>query len=93
MSGSIDTPGQSVVYRFEANAAQSIALDFQTLSDVADFILLAPDGVTEVFNYFGVSADNARSGPYALEQTGTYTFTIDPRDDNTLDYALSITSS
>lgn len=92
LSGSIDTPGQSVVYMFEATAGQSIALDFQTLSETTDFILLAPDGVTEVFNYFGVSADNANSGPYTLEQTGTYTFTIDPRDDNTLEYALSMTS-
>jgi hypothetical protein len=85
VSGEIETPGQTAVYTFEAEAEQTLYFDVQNTSEGTYFILTAPDGWTEVFNIY-----NSDQGPVVLEQSGTYTLVVDPDSANKPSYEFVV---
>jgi tRNA A-37 threonylcarbamoyl transferase component Bud32 len=86
ISGQIPAPDGVLSYNFEGEVGQTIFFDEQGIEDetieLTDFILTGPNG-QELFNQYGTSVNSADVGPITLEQGGTYTFTIDPREANT----------
>jgi hypothetical protein len=86
VSGTIETPGVSDIFTFEAEVGQQVYFDGEAGDTDIRWTLAAPDG-TDLFRTQVVQFD---FDTFVLEQGGLYTLTVDGLTDATGEYAFKL---
>lgn len=82
--GATAQPGQTVEYSIDLEANDVLYLEVNRASVTTDFILKTPGGRDTVFSAYN------DSGPYPVKIDGSYTLTVDPRQEKISDYDFKL---